>query len=113
MKLSLAKIQAQNREVARLPGMGGGVFIEVLKQVRANTAAANKFRIMRELDQRRQAAQDVNALMTDQEKAQLTDCPYCGFDYGFGSSEVDADEICRVTCGYCEKSIEYKIEFVE
>jgi len=53
------------------------------------------------------------ANMTDTEKALLTECPYCGEDYQFGCSEVDADENCRVTCGGCGRHIEYRIEWVD
>lgn len=60
----------------------------------------------------RQAAQNFNVLLTNAEKAQLTHCPYCATAYAHAFSEVDADNICRVTCGYCESIIEYQIEFV-
>jgi predicted Zn finger-like uncharacterized protein len=51
--------------------------------------------------------------MTDTEKALLTHCPNCNTDYQYGASEVDADGICRVTCGYCEEFIEYKVDWVK
>jgi len=51
--------------------------------------------------------------LTDKQKALLTACPVCGAAYGYGWSEIDADSICRVTCGSCEHHIEYKVEWVD
>ncbi len=50
--------------------------------------------------------------LTDKEKQMLTNCPRCDASYGMGSSEVDADDICRVTCGHCGGMIEYQIEWL-
>ncbi len=50
--------------------------------------------------------------LTDKEKQMLTNCPRCDASYGMGSSEVDADDICRVTCGQCGGMIEYQIEWL-
>ena len=50
--------------------------------------------------------------LTDKQKALLLACPVCSTPYEPGGSEVDADSICRVTCGACEHYIEYKVEWV-
>ena len=60
----------------------------------------------------RECASKLGGALTDRQKALLTACPVCGAAYGSGWSEVDADSICRVTCGSCEHYIEYKVEWV-
>ena len=50
--------------------------------------------------------------MSDTEKALLNDCPFCGQSFAFAWSEVDADGFCRVTCGGCDETIEYKVDMV-
>ena len=85
-------------------------FEKIVRAIEADTVSLTDSTIMKEMD--RQAA-DYNRLMTDKEKALLVNCPYCDTSYGHGWSEVDADDNCRVTCGFCENFIEYKIECID
>ena len=46
------------------------------------------------------------------QKALLTECPSCKASLQFAEKEIDKNDNCTLTCANCQKSINYKIEWV-
>lgn len=51
--------------------------------------------------------------MSDQELADLTECPFCNASFDQSFSETDADGFTRVTCSGCDEYIEYNTARVD
>jgi DNA-directed RNA polymerase subunit RPC12/RpoP len=65
-----------------------------------------------QLSEKKPVPLSANDLLSNLEKSQLIECPYCGTDYGLGGSAADKNGNCAVTCGYCERIIFFKIDFI-